>query len=240
MDKPNVMIAIPSYGSMHARSVSAFVQLTHQAGLDQARGLYTAGLWILPRVQIANARTMLAEQAIKEGFSHILYIDDDMTPPPNLIQRLLSHKKDIVGALAFLRLPPFSPVFFRLEQHPEILNYEAMLDYRDHVNSKGLVKVDGVGFGACLIRTKVFPKIMKPWFWYGDQYGEDLFFCNKAMEAGFDIWGDANCEVGHLSITHPVGELHFKAWKEHNGNSKPNVGPVVMVGENHHLREVNL
>jgi hypothetical protein len=47
-----------------------------------------------------DARNHLADVAVNviDGASHILFLDSDMTFPPDTLQRLLDHKVPIVGA----------------------------------------------------------------------------------------------------------------------------------------------
>ena len=58
--------------------------------------------------------------------------------------------------------------------------------------------------GCLLIRMRVFDKIPKPWFSTrieGEKIqGEDYYFCDRAREAGFEIWcdGDLSREIGHI------------------------------------------
>ena len=46
-------------------------------------------------------------QAYKEKCTHILFSDDDMEYPPDTLQKLLAHDKDLIGTLYNIRrLPP--------------------------------------------------------------------------------------------------------------------------------------
>ena len=64
-------------------------------------------------------------------------------------------------------------------------------------------KCFALGTGCMLIKMSVFDKIEKPYFYYGDagQEGlmsEDVYFCDKAHQAGYDVWCDPTIEVGHV------------------------------------------
>jgi len=50
-----------------------------------------------------------------------------------------------------------------------------------------------------LVKTRVFGKLDKPYFRFG-KLGEDFDFCQRAVNAGFDIWVDQDVPVGHLAI----------------------------------------
>ena len=55
-------------------------------------------------------------------------------------------------------------------------------------------KVTAVGFGAVMIRKEVFEKVSQPWFDAGwgptGVVGEDVHFCVKAGDNGFETWVD--------------------------------------------------
>lgn len=69
--------------------------------------------------------------------------------------------------------------------------------------------VDYTGFGWVLIKNGVFehPEMKYPWFAPKEQNfnngevvdmcGEDVSFCLDAIKAGFEIWVDPLCRVGH-------------------------------------------
>jgi hypothetical protein len=65
--------------------------------------------------------------------------------------------------------------------------------------------VMGVGFGMVLIRKEVFEKTPKPWFWFdttakGGTIGEDIYFCAKAFDSGFDtiVDHDLSKHIRHI------------------------------------------
>ena len=69
--------------------------------------------------------------------------------------------------------------------------------------------VDYTGFGWVLIKNGVFEhnEMKYPWFApqmqvfdsgeVQDMCGEDVSFCLDAIKAGFEIWCDPTCRVGH-------------------------------------------
>ncbi len=67
-----------------------------------------------------------------------------------------------------------------------------------------LIKCAGVATGFLLIKLDVFKTLAKPYFFYSHkedgslEYGEDMYFCMKARQAGFDIWIDSTIKVAHI------------------------------------------
>jgi hypothetical protein len=71
-------------------------------------------------------------------------------------------------------------------------------------------KVDVLPHGMVMVHRSVYEKIPQPH--YLQEYvtelnleiGEDIYFCNKAKAAGFDVWVDHDLskEIAHIGIFH--------------------------------------
>lgn len=134
--------------------------------------------------------------------SHILFIDHDVLPRKNTLQRLLLHEKDIVAGVypmmqrgniswCLSREDPYKPL--PLEELP-----------------RTLFKTEYVGCGMMLVKMEVFDKLEWP-YWKNEfapavkTMGEDLYFCKKAREAGFDIWVDPMVKCNHFRTVDLLG-----------------------------------
>jgi len=54
---------------------------------------------------------------------------------------------------------------------------------------------------------------LSPWFEFLDLKGEDLYFCERARDAGISIWGNTDVKCTHLAQV-PIGEAHFQYLKD--------------------------
>jgi hypothetical protein len=155
---------------------------------------------------IANQRAELSLDAMREGCSHLLFIDSDMRFPQDMISRLLAHDVDIVATNCARRRMPTGPT---AQVYKENGDRELVWSMPE---STGLQEVGSVGMGVMLIKAGVFKALSEPWYetpWRSDKrgyIGEDVFFCKKAREAGFKIWidHDVSKEIGH------IGTFEFK------------------------------
>ena len=155
---------------------------------------------------IANQRAELSLDAMREGCTHILFIDSDMRFPQDMIGRLLKHDLDIVATNCARRRMPTGPTAQLYKENGERELVWTMPE------STGLQEVGSVGMGVMLIKANVFEALAEPWFetpWRVDKrgyVGEDVFFCQKAAAAGFKIWidHDVSKEIGH------IGTFEFK------------------------------
>jgi hypothetical protein len=146
-------------------------------------------------------RHNLVREAQKMGVSHILFLDDDMTFPPDTLERMLRAGKPIVAANCTTRALPIVTTAIKNEKRITSLG------------KTGLEYVDQVGMAVMLIDMKVFDRVPLPWFsfaWdaeYPDTYcSEDMFFCKKARAEGIPIVVDHELsqQIGH------VGELEYR------------------------------
>jgi hypothetical protein len=141
------------------------------------------------------SRDWLVEQSLERGSEWILFLDDDHSFPPHLLMQLLSREQPIVSSLYLLRQPPFWPIAYQSKEENGL--YTA-LDLSAHEGT-GIVPVVAAGTGGMLIRSEVFYELPQPWFLHTDEHSEDLYFCDRALAAGFPIFVDLEARLGHIT-----------------------------------------
>jgi len=151
--------------------------------------------------QIDAIRNNLVEQALLLGSTHILMMDtDQIYNDPDMIQKMLSHGKKVVGAKVHRRYPPFDPLCIR----GEIGNHYSVPD--EEILGGGLIDLDATGCGCVLYDTSVFIDLFPPpWFKLrvgdkGQPIGEDIGFCADLKDAGYDIFVDSSIDIKHLTL----------------------------------------
>ena len=176
------------------------------------------------RYIIHEARNLLVEKALEKGCTHVLFIDDDMIIPPDALVKLLEHDVDIVCGLAFRRLAPYDPCIFTIHEEKDV--------YPIEVINKGLVDIDACGSAFILIKTKVFKKMPKPWYVWGDKslgiyedkggLGEDISFSLRAKRMGFRVCCDTDVILGHIGEEEIIDETIYMNHKEKTANANKN------------------
>lgn len=196
MPTPKVCIAVPTRDMMYshfAYCLQDMIQYNTKNGIDFFVEFNMGTL-------IGNQREKLANKAIDNGATHILWIDSDMMFPRNTCQLLLAHDLPFVACNYSTRALPFKSV-----SYTEMYNWDSGIDKE----ATGLVEVEGVGFGCVLVHTEVFQNMYKPWFSItyskktDDYLGEDMNFCQKASDAGYKLYVDCDLskEIYHLGTT---------------------------------------
>lgn len=183
-----ILISWPSPDMLHA---DFCVRLATLCLYSTSRGLFL-GVHNVKTTLVEIGRGMQASEALKLNASHILFLDSDMSFPPDTLIRLLERDKDIVGLTYCQRRSPRG-----LTHESLTSDYQMPTDPREEV-----FEVKSLGFGCVLIRTDVFKAISRPWFKVEYPGGvqengadchrsEDRTFCDRARKVGFKVWCDA-------------------------------------------------
>lgn len=156
---------------------------------------------------IYDSRNSLVRQALEIEADYILWLDSDMLFNPDLMVRLradLDEGRDIVTGVYHRRVAPYSPILFKsLTPCEGGVKWEG---FDDHPKDE-LFRIAGCGFGGVMMKTDVIFDIgakYGTWFNPINNVGEDLSFCMRATELGYDIWCDPKVKlghVGHITIT---------------------------------------
>lgn len=127
------------------------------------------------RRQVWYMRREMIEQALKTDCTHVLFVDTDVIPPVNTVERLLQHD-----------LPLVSGYYCDTSGAPvNRLEGKAYL-------GKGVEAVDVFSMGLSLIRRDVLEKIEYPEPDQKYKFDADVEFCRLAKAAGFQPMCDFN------------------------------------------------
>lgn len=183
-----------------------------------------AQVMIVERQRTDKARNAMAIAALDGGFDYLLMVDDDNPVPDDTLEKLISANKDIVIAPILCRVPDPNGnyavnAYYAEEQDfqgTKIKLYKHVQNFRDE---GPLHRIDAGGTGCMLIKRYVLEKLVPEYegqpFAYtkipipggmvvnGKTYkyrdmSEDMEFCERAVNAGFEIWLDERVRPGHL------------------------------------------
>jgi hypothetical protein len=140
-------------------------------------------------------RDLFLEAALKQGATHILWLDTDMSVPRTTAVQLMAHDQPIVGCN------------YRVRSESGLFTAQSEDGTRIQTTptSTGLEAVAGLGFGAVLMRTDIVQGLPRPLFRHGlnlqnGDVGEDIMFCRTLRAAGHTIYidHDLSKEIGHV------------------------------------------
>lgn len=167
-DKPVVVILCPTYRAPEPQmqdALAAMVKYTREKGIATVYGGPPLGSSV-----IHWSRNGLLTEHIKSGkpWTHALLIDDDMVVEPDYLEKLLSHKKDIIAGLATRRQDPPIPNIRYFDEPTG--KYEQIWEWPD----KQLLEVGAVGTGLMLVSQHAFEQVAQAYFdclWEKEYYG---------------------------------------------------------------------
>lgn len=174
---------------MHAEAIkgliSAMVKLA-SAGIDFKVEFFS-------KYGLERERNRAVEYFLGFSYDYLFFLDTDIVLEPDTILNLLADDKQIVGGL-----------YFNEVNCPCVYDRVASQKYQvksvgDFIN-KSIVEVDAIGCGCLLIRRDVLERIKPPWFKFFLNYGEDIYFCEKAKSHGLLIFVDIRVHVDHLRL----------------------------------------
>jgi hypothetical protein len=180
--------------------------------------------WYTSMPCVDALRNAALEQAMRDGFTHVVFLDADMIFPDDLFARLLRHipRGAVVSGFYTQRRMPYGPVALRegrLHASGLYRQYRVDADYAD-VDADGLRAEEVVGMGCALIPLAIVQALgPRPWFEYRanedgwPMISEDVPFCEKVRAAGFPILLDPSIRCGHL-FTAIADEQYFARYRE--------------------------
>ena len=185
-----LLIAIPTNDYVHADFVVSLSKL--QSELSRRHVAYDVE--IIAGTLVYYARNRLANKAINEHYTHVLWLDSDMVFNEQVVDDLMEVGKDMVCGAFVSRRPPYGPcVYTSIEKN-----------HVTQVKDWGLnpFRVDGCGFATVLTSVDLLQAVTQKFgtcFQPTDYYGEDLAFCWRAKQLGYEIWCEPTVRVGHIA-----------------------------------------
>ena len=211
MIKNKILIGTPCY------NFSVFGNYM-QCVVDFIKGGYDVTPFLYHDSLITRSRNdILTHFYERKEFTHLLWLDADVSIPIEGLKSLLSHHVDVVGA----------PIPIKKQNS----NACAVKDVYEELTPY-LCKAKAAATGALLMSRKSIEALVKLSDWYYDEerserkifnvfgvgirekeyMSEDWYICYKLRELGFEIYVDSSFPVTHMGVTDFSRSLssHFK------------------------------
>lgn len=197
---PSVMVLVPAMEMVNAE----FAQHLAMACANLvANGIKINCAFNIGSV-ITIARRNLTDIFLKSDFDYAWWVDSDMKFPIDTPLRLLKRGVPLVGANYRRRRFP-NPGFTGMMGQPGSFT-ELVTDD----TSPPMQEVDVLPHGCVMVHRSVYEKMPQPHYLQefvpelNLEIGEDIYFCRKAKDAGFQVWCDHELsrELAHIGIFH--------------------------------------
>jgi hypothetical protein len=192
-----------------------FLRIIHPSHFIKWRefGIYSYYTQIQTTFPLCKNRNEAVLKAKEHGADYMMFIDADMQHPPDIVYQLLKNQLPVVAGMYFHQSPPHLPIIYK---HKEGINYTHYYDYP----KDDLFSVDLTGMGCMLVDMKIFDHIELPYFGYRTSRDdgiiegtEEVIFCEKIREAGFDVVIDPKIQCTHFAIE-DVTQISFDSYME--------------------------
>lgn len=153
------------------------------------------------------ARERIAQKAVNEGFTHVLWLDSDMVFSPDILDDLMFSGHDFVTGIYQARRKGYSSVIFKCIDLNKVERFE---EY-----PKETFEIQGCGFGCVLTATHILKAVLlqkDTCFTPILQYGEDIAFCFRVRELGYKMYCEPSVVCGHIGHITIYPEDHER-WK---------------------------
>lgn len=198
-ERPAVAVAIPMVSMLHRPAVQQFLRLAKHLRDDDTL-LLAADTAFVNEARNSLIRQFLALDPIPE---YLFFFDDDMTIPVGTIELMTWRGHPFLSGLCTHKSFPYLPV---PGVSMKLLGLagedgdgrEWLNNVTDFVPNSGVRLVHSTG-GACLcLHRDLLLDIPDPWFEFTDGRGEDVVFCQKVREAGYEVLIDTMVMPGHI------------------------------------------
>lgn len=157
------------------------------------------------RERIVKARNLLRERFLSGGYEWFFSLEQDVIAPPNVIESLLRHNKEIICGVYFKEYDvkgrrtgrdygkAVLPLLYKKDENDESF----LRQMKDGELDGGLIEVAACGLGCIMIKREVLGRIK---FRYdpGEAAFDDMWFCKDAEDIGFKIYADTGLRCLHL------------------------------------------
>lgn len=185
-----VALAVPTDEVLYARFFTNWLRLRFMPWDDY----YTIGSTYLP-----DARNTLHQFFVEQSqCEHLVMLDSDVLPPPDFLERLLAHRKPLVGGWYRKKDEAGTPCVYDYELKDEsgVYWWRARAKPGD-----GLEQVDGAGAG-CWLMHRTVAEALGPKPYDMNQGGEDLTLCKRVTDLGFPIFIDWTVACAHAGVAY--------------------------------------
>lgn len=195
-------ISVISARQWPARFGESLAMLMFNLGLKHLDGrLNGLTLKVARQAHPSMTRGEHLTEALKDGFTHFLSLDDDQTFPADVVERMLAAAKPILTCN-----------YRKKQEKLEYVCSGVDSQMLDSTHKTGLERIKAMGMGMALIDLAAIAHIQPPYFsavWNADEgkmWIEDTVFSYLLWNHGVEMWCDHDLsrEIGH------VGEFEYR------------------------------
>jgi GT2 family glycosyltransferase len=200
--KPRIFITVPcANGFIHHELALRLIQWSHNEN-------YSVSIRFYPNLApLDNARNKAVKDFLEDYFDYFFHVDDDIVPPPNVLDVLLAADKDVIAPLCFtIKRDDEGILFPMVVAH----RYDATVngEYRPYIpetDTGGIHETDVVTGGCHLVKREVMEKLERPYYFTYHKngtviYSEDFVFSQQCQKLGYKLYTHYGLHCKHIKL----------------------------------------
>ena len=201
----HIFLGIPTLST--ARRSTAWMDGLYSLQMPLGTSMARAWAEDLP---IAQARNSLCQAALDSGADYLLFLSDDVIPPPNMVLTMLDKigREYPVEGGGVARASMITGVYWTKTTPSEPYLWNDLLkgSYKDWRVGE-FFPVDFAGCDALMVETAALRECPQPWFstdWVWEEgqevspiATEDFYFYTNMRKAGFRLFADTSIQARH-------------------------------------------
>lgn len=200
---PRLAVLVPSIGIVHARPFYALASAISTGACWWRKTFgWDAGfhIYMAERQPLAQARNNLSAAAVKHGADWLLWLDDDVDVPANVLERLwpTAQATGVASVALNMKMKGHGVLAYLFE---EGTSKRLLLP-----KWEGVIEVDGVGMGCVLMRGDVLRKVYdmrncKPFHYADGKFQtEELAMFEDLKALGHRVRLDCDIPTKHYGL----------------------------------------
>lgn len=145
------------------------------------------------------ARNHCVKEFLELDYDYLFFIDSDITPPVDTLEKFIRANKDAIGATCFAMKYEGDEAF----PYPVTLRYNEEKQYIAYYG-QGIEEVDATGGACVLVKRKVYEALERPYEFHYHRNGTLSLTCD------FDIWQKFQAKGFHLFVDFDIICSHMK------------------------------
>ncbi len=186
MDKknPRIYVAVMCFdGFVHSELALRLIEWTHIPDLTVKIKFYTN---LAP---LDNARNAAVKDFLEDYCDYLVFLDDDIIPPPGSLQELLRENKDVIAPLCFTMKADDNGLSCPM---PVAHRYDKDKKYRPYYG-KGVEETDIITGGMFMAKREIYEKLERPFYFTYHKnglviYSEDFVFSQQCQKLGYKLF----------------------------------------------------
>ncbi|MBS3108745.1 glycosyltransferase family 2 protein [Candidatus Woesearchaeota archaeon] len=177
-------------------------------GINAIKGLYYESA----RDRIVASRNLLKEYVLKNNYDYLLSLEQDVIPPPDIIERMLSHNKKVISGVYFARnvfenekiLIPLA--YVEMPSKNDLPSMRPLNEF-ELFYGPNLIKIISCGLGCVMIHKSILNNIQ---FRYDLNTFDDRWFCIDLLNKKIPLYCDTSIKCRHMILNRPYQWAEIK------------------------------